>query len=219
MVHRRKKTGRIAWGIALLVLAAALAWFNLIGPAMRPAETAELTEAAVTEAPQAAEILSESANTPESAEEDFSSTKPVGTDVGSQLPDFSTELLSGEMFHLADFRGRVVIINFWATTCAPCIEELPYYEQLKVNHPDVEILAIHNRAGAKKAGAFLADRDWTHLDFALDSREKGLLPLLNAADAIPQTIILNRRGEVTYNAQASLTLEKLEILYQQAFED
>ena len=219
VVRRRKKTGRIAWGIALLVLAAALAWFNLIGPAMRPAETAELTEAAVTEAPQAAEILSESANTPESAEEDFSSTKPVGTDVGSQLPDFSTELLSGEMFHLADFRGRVVIINFWATTCAPCIEELPYYEQLKVNHPDVEILAIHNRAGAKKAGAFLADRDWTHLDFALDSREKGLLPLLNAADAMPQTIILNRRGEVTYNAQASLTLDKLEILYQQAFED
>ena len=88
-----------------------------------------------------------------------------------------------------------------------------------MNHPDVEILAIHNRAGAKKAGAFLADRDWTHLDFALDSREKGLLPLLNAADAMPQTIILNRRVEVTYNAQASLTLEKLEILYQQAFED
>ena len=36
---------------------------------------------------------------------------------------------------------------------------------------------------------------------------------------MPQTIILNRRGEVTYNAQASLTLEKLEILYQQALED
>ena len=43
-------------------------------------------------------------------------------------------------------------------------------------------------------------------------------PLLNAADAMPQTIILNPHGEVTYNAQAPLTLEKLEVLYQQALE-
>ena len=109
-----------------------------------------------------------------------------------------------------------MIINFWGTTCAPCVEELPYYEQLKVAHPDVEILAIHNRAGAKKAKDFLADKGWDHLDFALDSKEKGLLPLLNAADAMPQTIILDKQGVVTYNAQAPLTLEKLETLYNQA---
>lgn len=54
------------------------------------------------------------------------------------------------------------------------------------------------------------------LDFALDSKEKGILPLLNAADAMPQTIILDRQGIVTYNAQAPLTLEKLETLYAQA---
>jgi thiol-disulfide isomerase/thioredoxin len=136
--------------------------------------------------------------------------------VGNLLPDFTTDLLSGETFRLSDYRGRVVIINFWGTTCAPCVEELPYYEQLKVAHPDVEILAIHNRAGAKKAKDFLADKGWDHLDFALDSKEKGLLPLLNAADAMPQTIILNKQGVVTYNAQAPLTYEKLETLYLQA---
>ena len=57
---------------------------------------------------------------------------------------------------------------------------------------------------------------WDHLDFALDSKEKGLLPLLNAADAMPQTIIVNKQGVVTYNAQAPLTYEKLEALYSQA---
>ena len=112
----------------------------------------------------------------------------------------------------------MVIINFWGTTCAPCVAELPYYEQLKVQYPDVEILAIHNRAGAKKAKDFLADKGWDHLDFALDSKEKGLLPLLNAADAMPQTIILDRQGVVVYNAQAPLTYEKLEVLYKQALE-
>ena len=46
----------------------------------------------------------------------------------------------------------------------------------------------------------------------------GLLPLLNAADAMPQTIIVDRQGVVTYNAQAPLTYEKLEALYRQALE-
>ncbi len=150
---------------------------------------------------------------------DYSSALPIGTQIGCQLPDFSTELINGNIFQLSAYRGHVVIINFWATTCAPCIEELPYYELLKAAHPDLEILAIHNRAGAKKAQAFLADKGWDHLDFALDSKEKGLFTLLHASDAMPQTIVLNRRGEVTYNAQAPLTLEKLEILYKNAYEE
>jgi hypothetical protein len=87
---------------------------------------------------------------------------------------------------------------------------------LKSAHPDVEILAIHHRAGAKKAGDFLADKGWDHLDFALDSKEKGLFQLLNASDAMPQTIVVNPRGVITYNAQTPLTFEKLEILYQEA---
>ena len=142
-----------------------------------------------------------------------------GSEIGEQLPDFGTDLLGGGSFRLSEHRGQVVIINFWSTTCAPCIEELPYYEQLKEAHPDAEILAIHHRAGAKKAEAFLADRGWDHLDFALDSKEKGLFTLLNAADAMPQTIVLNRQGTVIYNAQAPLTPEKLETLYRQAAED
>ena len=204
-IRRRRKYGRIAWSIAIAVLLFALGWFNLIEPAIAKANTpdAAATESAAEEVP----------------EEGAAADLTVGTEIGNRAPDFSTELLSGESFRLSEHRGQVVIINFWATTCAPCIEELPCYEQLKVAHPDVEILAVHNRAGAKKAEAFLADQGWDHLDFALDSKEKGILPLLNASDAMPQTIILNRQGVVVYNAQAPLTYEKLEELYLEALED
>ena len=233
-IRKRRKAGRIAWGIAIAVLVFAVAWFNFIEPAIdranapaaavvteQPAENAAGTE---TEAPEETAVPEATTAAPEAggeAEEKAgpaapAADAPVGTEIGNLLPDFSTDLLSGENFTLSDYRGRVVIINFWGTTCAPCVEELPYYEQLKVAHPDVEILAIHNRAGAKKAKDFLADKGWDHLDFALDSKEKGLLPLLNAADAMPQTIILDKQGVVTYNAQAPLTLEKLEALYNQA---
>ena len=125
-------------------------------------------------------------------------SEKTGTAVGDVLPDFRTELLGGGEFHLADCRGQVVIINFWATTCAPCIEELPYYEQLKEAHPEVEILAIHHRVGAKKAEGFLSDKGWDHLDFALDSKEKGLFTLLGASDVLPSTIVLDRKGGIIY---------------------
>ena len=117
-----------------------------------------------------------------------------------------------------DARLGMLTRAFDGVACAPCVAELPYYEQLKVNRPDVEILAIHHRAGARKAEVFLADKGWDHLDFALDSSEKGLFTLLNASDAMPQTIILDRRGTVVYNAQAPLTHEKLEALYKDASE-
>ena len=198
VIRRRRKAGRVAWGIALAVLVFAVCWFNFIEPAL----TGAAPSAAVAAEP-AADV----------------SGLTVGTEVGNLAPDFSTDLLSGETFRLSDYRGRVVILNFWATTCAPCVEELPFYEQLKVAYPDVEILAVHNKAGARKAAEFLAGRGWDHLDFALDSSGKRILPLLNASDAMPQTIILNRQGVVTYNAQNPLTYEKLEALYKAARTD
>ena len=229
-VRKRKQIGRIAWGVALAVLVFAVVWFNFIEPAANKAQAQAQVEPAVTEtqAPAETEPVPETEAVPETETAPEAETAapaepaadtanlPVGTEIGNLAPNFETELLSGETFRLSDHRGQVVIINFWGTTCAPCVAELPYYEQLKVAHPDIEILAIHNKAGAKKAAAFLEDKGWDHLDFALDSKEKGLLPLLNAADAMPQTIILNPQGVVTYNAQAPLTFEKLEALYMEA---
>ena len=181
------------------MLAFALVWFNFIETDPVPAVTAE-----------------PAAEAPVETEEEPAA---VGSEIGNQLPDFETELLGGGTFRLSDHRGQAVIINFWGTTCAPCVAELPYYEQLKENYPDVEILAIRHRAGAKKAEAFLADKGWDQLDFALDSKTKGLFTLLNASDAMPQTIVLNRQGLVIYNAQTPLDYEKLEALYKQALED
>ena len=198
VLRKRKKNGRIAWGIAAAVLVFTVGWFNLIEPAVSKANSSAVVPPTETE--NALGLA-------------------VGTDVGSLAPDFSTKLLNGETFRLSAHRGQVVIINFWAITCGPCIEELPYYEQLKTVYPDVEILAVHHKAGAKNAKAFLADKGWDHLDFALDSKEKGILPLLNASDAMPQTIVLNKQGVVTYNAQTPLTYDKLEELYKAALTD
>ena len=202
VIRKRKTRGRIVWCLAVAALLLAVGYGNLAAPAVSQKS-----------------LPSPVAGTDMETADPLSSEPLIGTEPGNRAPDFSTELLSGETFRLSAYRGQVVIINFWSLACAPCIEELPCYEQLKLAHPDAEILAVHHRAGASRAKDFLADKGWDHLDFALDSQEKGILALLNASDAMPQTMILNPQGIVTYNVQAPLTFEALEALYQSALAD
>ena len=228
MIQKRKKAGRVVWGVAIAVLVLAVCWFNFIEPARDKAnepeaatavteQTTAETGASETKAGGETEAGGEAEPGLNSKAETVSLT--VGSEEGNLLPDFSTDLLNGEDFRLSDYRGRVVILNFWGTTCAPCVEEMPYFEQLKTAWPDAEILAIHAKAGAKKAKDFIAGKGWDHLDFATDSKEKGIMKLLNVSEALPTTIFLNPQGVVTYNAQAPLTYEKMEKLYKQALTD
>ena len=211
VVQKRKRAGRIVWSVAFAALACLLIWQNVINPP----RTAAAPEPAATAGPA---VISEPAATAEPADatEKPAVSAPLGADVGNLLPDFTTDLIGGGEFTLSEHRGQVVMINLWATFCVPCVEELPYFEQLKAAHPDMEILAIHSATGAKKAEKFLADKGWDHLSFAKDSKDKGLFDIVNGSEAMPQTIVLNRQGVVIYNVQAPVTYEQLEMLYSQA---
>ena len=217
-IAKRKRTGRIFWGVAVVALVAVLIWLNVVNPpklaeAQAPAPTAEPV---ATEEPAPVEAVTEEPATVETVE-DYTSDAPIGADVGNQLADFTTELLGGGEFHLADYRGKVVFINLWATYCPPCVEELPFFDQLAAEHPDdLVILAIHHRTGAKKAAGYLEDKGWDHLNFANDSKDKGLFDIVNGSEAMPQTIVLNRKGEVIYNVQSPVSYEQLVALYEKA---
>ena len=227
---KRRKTGRILWGAALAVLCFALVWFNFLDPAVRKdvqqkqatteatAEPVETNAPAVTEAPAEAETpaVTEAPAEPEApAAISFDSDAPVGHEVGQQLPDFTLECYDGSEFHLADARGKIVFINLWATHCTPCIHELPYFSELYAAHEgDIAMIAVHSKLVTADPVAFIADKGFA-MPFATDT-DDAVNAIVGGTGTLPQTIVLNRKGEVVYNRIGSVTPEVLASLYDEA---
>ena len=132
-----------------------------------------------------------------------------------RLPDFTLSCLDGTEFRLADTRGRVTFINLWATYCAPCVRELPYFSTLCREHgDDIAVLAVHASLVTDDPAAFLGDRDWD-MSFAVDTDDT-IWRIADGSAALPQTVVLDRGGTVIYNRKGSVTPEMLAALYEQA---
>ena len=113
----------------------------------------------------------------------------------SQAPDISFSDLSGNILGLADFRGQVVLVNYWATWCAPCLRELPSLVRLKEKLSDAEfrLLAISiDREGSEKVAPFLADNELDGLPTYLDPSGRSAVAL--SVPGMPTTILIDRQG-------------------------
>ena len=138
-----------------------------------------------------------------------------GYEVGQRLPDFSLTTLDGGEFHLAAYRGKVVVINLWATWCGPCVKELPYFEALAEAHrDDAAVLAIHSDLVTDDVAKYLSGYDY-FFPFAIDETG-GVISSLGGSVMLPQTVVIDAEGIVTYNQVGSVTAEKLEALVEQA---
>ena len=192
---RRRHLGRFLWGAALVLLCFALLWFNVLDPSVRKKPAASDPAAAV---------------------ESWLSDAPVGWDVGQQLADFTLTCYDGTEFHLADARGRVVFINRWSTWCEPCKKELPYFNDLYLAHEgDIAMLVLHPSMILDDPEAYLAQQGYA-MPCATDPEGDPVTKIVNGSATLPQTIVLNRRGEVVYNEVKSVTPESLAALYEKA---
>jgi thiol-disulfide isomerase/thioredoxin len=103
---------------------------------------------------------------------------------------------TGAPKRIADFRGKVVVVNFWATWCAPCVVEMPTLAKLAkaFEGKPVEVLAISIDSEAKRdqARAFIAQQ--SPLDFYIDPKAKLPFVLTPPAGGVPATIIYDRDG-------------------------
>jgi peroxiredoxin len=119
---------------------------------------------------------------------------------GDRAPEFRLQALDGRAVSLADFRGKVVMVHFWATWCPPCVEEIPTLEQLyrSLRSTDFEILAVSVDEGGAGAVAEFMQRNGLSLPALLDPRRS--VAGLYGTFKFPETYIINRQGVVTYKA-------------------
>ena len=109
------------------------------------------------------------------------------------------------------------MINLWATYCTPCVQELPYFSQLAKEYPEISILAVHSGLVTEDdIPGYIAQRDWDGITFAVDTEDGAVYSCVGGDALLPRTIILNARGEVTFNEAGSMSHEKLEALVQAA---
>ena len=203
---RLDRNRRIAWCAALLVLAAVLAYYNWPTAGDIPAAELPVTDTAPADT-NPAEPLPDEADFPGEDVADAPELT-VGSEVGMLGPDFTVPLYGGDTFTLADARGTVTVINFWATWCTPCVAELPHFEQLYRNYDgDIEVIAVHSDLVTDDVDAYLANYDYT-IRFALD--DSGVVTAYGGSTMLPQTIILDKDGVIVYNTVGSVTYELLE---------
>jgi thiol-disulfide isomerase/thioredoxin len=116
--------------------------------------------------------------------------------VGKPAPDFDLELLDGKKFRLADTRGKVVVLDFWATWCGPCIQAMPLVEKATSDFPenDVMLVAVNLQETPPQIKAMLERHQFHIARVALD--KDGAIAEKYQAHAIPQTVIIGRDGNV-----------------------
>lgn len=93
----------------------------------------------------------------------------IGTppQTGQVAPDFQLELIDGEEITLNDFRGKPVMVNFWAIWCSPCIKEMPLIqERSNQHHPDLVILAIEEGEKSVSVRNFIAELNFSFIVLA-----------------------------------------------------
>lgn len=118
--------------------------------------------------------------------------------LGYPAPNFQLRDLNGHPVALADFRGKVVLLNFWATWCGPCRVEMPVMEQLYQLFPrkDFEILAVStDTQGVAVTRPFQQEN---HLTFPLLHDADYRVGLMYGARALPMTFMVDRQGVIRH---------------------
>ena len=101
----------------------------------------------------------------------------------------------GQSIRLGDFKGQVILLNFWATWCAPCIQEMPSLDRLQERRDSLRVVAVSlDRGGLEVPRAFLQKLSLTHLGLYKD--QKSQLSRAFKLRAIPSSFLIDKSGNL-----------------------
>jgi len=125
----------------------------------------------------------------------ITATSPQARLVGQMAPDFELQKLDGKSLKLSELRGRIVILDFWATWCGPCVASLPKLTEMSQEYKgaDVDLIAVNIEQTSAEVRSLL-DRLKISPLVVLDT--DGAVARAYQAQAIPQTVLIDPDGKI-----------------------
>ena len=116
---------------------------------------------------------------------------------GQTAPDFALKSSTGENLRLSEYRGDVVMINFWATWCGPCRQEMPLLDELysRYNRVGFNLLGVNIDDDSRRAMQMVEELG-VNLPVLFDARKE--VSKLYEVEAMPVTVIVDRQGTVRF---------------------
>jgi peroxiredoxin len=144
----------------------------------------------------------------------------ASTGVGSTLaqsgwiapaPPFRLPDLHGEYHHSSEYRGKVLIVNFWASWCAPCREELPSMNRAWAELQDESVVMLAINVGEDREAVLAFNRDYP-IDFQVLLDSYGNISQRWRVVGMPTTFLVNRKGKIIHRIAGKREWDSEELL-------
>lgn len=117
--------------------------------------------------------------------------------VSDAAPDFTLKSLEGSNLRLEEYRGRVVLLNFWASWCGPCRQEMPLLDRLHHRYEDTGFAVLGvNVEGETGPAREIVEKTNVTFPILIDDGQK--VSALYNLEAMPSTVVIDRDGVVRY---------------------
>jgi thiol-disulfide isomerase/thioredoxin len=127
--------------------------------------------------------------------------------VGRPAPASSFETFTGNKATLTDFRGKPVLVNFWASSCTPCVTEMPDLEKVHQEYGDrVQFVGLDTQDGENPARRMAEQTGVTYL---LGFDRTAEIAAAFGATNLPTTVLIDRHGTVVYSRPGAKTADEI----------